>query len=107
MGVQGFVGIVALAPFQVFAQDTAAFQNLLIERFRLRLNHETKSVPVYELTVAKGGANLKKSDATPDRRGLRNGYRARQTPIQSDLGPRGRNRGTTSWIRGTFIERSG
>lgn len=33
-------------------------QQLLAERFKLALHHETKAVPVYELTVAKGGPKL-------------------------------------------------
>jgi uncharacterized protein (TIGR03435 family) len=41
-------------------------QNLLIERFNLVLHHETKILPLYELTVAKSGPKLKKSDGAPD-----------------------------------------
>jgi len=33
-------------------------QALLADRFKLKLHHEDKEVPVYELTVAKGGAKL-------------------------------------------------
>jgi uncharacterized protein (TIGR03435 family) len=36
-------------------------QNLLAERFKLTLHHETKDFPLYELTVAKGGPKLKVS----------------------------------------------
>jgi uncharacterized protein (TIGR03435 family) len=34
-------------------------QNLLAERFRLQVHHETRVLPVYELTVAKNGPKLK------------------------------------------------
>ena len=34
-------------------------QNLLAERFRLQVHHETRVTPVYELTVAKDGPKLK------------------------------------------------
>jgi uncharacterized protein (TIGR03435 family) len=34
-------------------------QNLLAERFRMQVHHETQSQPVYELTVAKNGPKLK------------------------------------------------
>jgi uncharacterized protein (TIGR03435 family) len=37
-------------------------QNLLAERFKLTLHHETKELPVYELIVAKGGLKLKESE---------------------------------------------
>ncbi len=37
-------------------------QNLLAERFQLKLHRETKEAPVYALIVAKGGPKLKKSE---------------------------------------------
>ena len=39
-------------------------QNLLAERFHLRLHHETKARPGYELVVASGGPKLKEWDPT-------------------------------------------
>ena len=42
-------------------------QNLLAERFKLALHHETKELPMYALVVGKGGPKLKESvddDAT-------------------------------------------
>ena len=42
-------------------------QNLLAERFKLTLHHETKELPMYALVVGKGGPKLKESvedDAT-------------------------------------------
>jgi uncharacterized protein (TIGR03435 family) len=42
-------------------------QNLLAERFKLALHHETKELPMYALVVGKGGSKLKASvddDAT-------------------------------------------
>src|SRR5262249_50325998 len=36
-------------------------QQLLEERFKLRLHRDTKTVPVYALTVAKGGPKMKAS----------------------------------------------
>lgn len=41
-------------------------QDLLGERFQLRLHHETRELPVYALVVGKNGAKLKVSD--PDAR---------------------------------------
>ena len=40
-------------------------QNLLAERFKLVLHRETKEVPVYELTVAKGGSKLQHPEDVP------------------------------------------
>lgn len=34
-------------------------QKLLAERFKLKLHHDTKDLPVYDLVVAKGGPKLK------------------------------------------------
>lgn len=36
-------------------------QDLLAERFNLRLHHTTKDFPVYELTIAKGGLKLREN----------------------------------------------
>jgi uncharacterized protein (TIGR03435 family) len=43
-----------------------AFRSLLINRFKLRLRHETKELPVYELVLAKNGPKIAK-DETADR----------------------------------------
>jgi uncharacterized protein (TIGR03435 family) len=39
-------------------------QNLLVERFKLILHHETKDLPVYDLVIGKGRLKLKKSGET-------------------------------------------
>jgi uncharacterized protein (TIGR03435 family) len=39
---------------------------LLADRFRFKFHHETRTMPIYSLVVAKGGAKLKKAD--PDER---------------------------------------
>lgn len=46
------------------------FQALLEDRFKLKVHRETKEGPVYELTVAKGGAKLQ------DAKDLKDGERA-------------------------------
>ena len=43
-----------------------AFRSLLINRFKLRVKHETKMLPVYELVLAKNGPKITK-DETADR----------------------------------------
>ena len=40
-------------------------QSLLEERFGLKLHHDTKDLPLYELTVGKGGAKIKESMEDP------------------------------------------
>jgi uncharacterized protein (TIGR03435 family) len=47
-------------------------QNLLIERFKLALHHETRQFLVYELTVGKSGSKLKPA-VDPDARPLKPG----------------------------------
>ena len=47
-------------------QSSVMLQNLLAERFGVKLHHESKDLPRYELTVAKGGPKLKASAAEPD-----------------------------------------
>jgi uncharacterized protein (TIGR03435 family) len=58
-----------------FEQRRTMFQSILAERFKLVVHHETREMPVYVLTVAKGGPKFKETapdDAaatTPRRRG--------------------------------------
>jgi|SRR5580692_2615285 uncharacterized protein (TIGR03435 family) len=59
------------------AQVDGMLQNLLIERFKLALHHTTKDGPVYELTVAKGGAKLKESSLKESSGGAAPGGRGR------------------------------
>lgn len=59
-----------------FEQRRAMFQTILTERFKLVVHHETRELPMYILTVAKGGPKLKDSgpddpaSTAPRRRGL-------------------------------------
>jgi uncharacterized protein (TIGR03435 family) len=41
-------------------------QNLLAERFKVKLHRETKEIPIYELVVAKNGPKLKESAPDPE-----------------------------------------
>jgi uncharacterized protein (TIGR03435 family) len=40
-------------------------RKLLAERFGLRIRNETKTVPIYAIAIAKGGANLERADIGP------------------------------------------
>jgi len=58
--------IIAKVPGGATKEDVQVmWQNLLKERFGLKLHHETKEMPMYALVVAKGGSKLKESDPTP------------------------------------------
>lgn len=46
-------------------QVLVMWQNLLAERFQLKLHRETKEVPIYEITVGKNGPKLKESEPDP------------------------------------------
>ena len=46
-------------------QRNTLLQSLLADRFHLKLHHETKVLPMYDLVVAKGGPKLKPAP-TPD-----------------------------------------
>jgi len=41
------------------------WQNLLADRFGLKVHRETREIPIYEVTVAKNGPKLKESDPEP------------------------------------------
>lgn len=50
----------AEGPASVEMMSGPMMQALLEDRFKLKIHHETREVPVYELTVAKGRAKLPK-----------------------------------------------
>ncbi len=51
--------IVKVPPGTTGDQFQVMLQNLLAERFRLKVHHESREFPAYDLTVAKGGPKLK------------------------------------------------
>jgi bla regulator protein BlaR1 len=50
-----------LRPFQL----QTMLQKLLAERFNLRLNHESREMPVYNLVVAESGSKLTRTPSSP------------------------------------------
>ena len=56
--------VVKIPPGTTKEQFQRMFQNLLAERFKLVIHHETKVLPVYELVVAPNGPKLKASVET-------------------------------------------
>jgi uncharacterized protein (TIGR03435 family) len=53
-----------MPPTTTKEQFQSMLRNLLAERFHLRVHHETRNFPGYDLVVAKGGPKLK--EVTPD-----------------------------------------
>ncbi len=45
-----------------WAQRRVMLQELLADRFQLKTHHETKDLPIYSLTIAKGGFKLQPAD---------------------------------------------
>jgi uncharacterized protein (TIGR03435 family) len=79
-------------------------QNLLVERFKMAVHHETKEMQTYELTVGKNGPKLK-APAQPDGPGL--GLQPPPGPISPPAGYTGpviltRKNETTEWLA-TFL----
>jgi len=54
-----------IAPGTTEAQFKIMLQNLLAERFKVTLHHDSKEMPIYALTVAKGGVKMKESEDLP------------------------------------------
>jgi len=53
-------------PFEEQANQVRLMvQALLADRFKLKVSHETKDLPVYTLVVAKGGSKLKPTEVPP------------------------------------------
>ena len=50
------------APIRMFA-NMSLLQPVLADRFQLRVRHETRSMPVYSLVVAKSGPKLKAAES--------------------------------------------
>src|SRR6266566_2862744 len=65
----GFDELQKLGPDQRILQSKHMLQELLADRFKVMLHHETKEVPAYVLVIAKDGAKLqeaKPGDTYPD-----------------------------------------
>jgi uncharacterized protein (TIGR03435 family) len=64
---QDFYAIAATLPTGTTREQfQKMLQNLLIERFQIKLHHETRNFPGYELVVAPGGPKLKVTTQDPN-----------------------------------------
>jgi uncharacterized protein (TIGR03435 family) len=50
-----------MPPTTTMEQFRIMLQNLLVERFKLAIHHDVKELPIYSLSVAKGGIKMKES----------------------------------------------
>ena len=55
---------------QQWGQVMLMLQSLLADRFKLRVNHETKALPVYALVLAKNGPKFAEDESDPDMGGI-------------------------------------
>jgi uncharacterized protein (TIGR03435 family) len=67
-------------------QRSAMLQLLLADRFQLKVHHETKDLPIYSLTIAKGGFKFKPADPN-------------NTYANGHKGPDGVSHGGSMWMR--------
>jgi uncharacterized protein (TIGR03435 family) len=70
-----------LPPKEQARQRQLMLQSLLADRFNLKVHHETKVLPVYELVVAKGGSKMKKSQAAETNTNSIGGLKAKGMPM--------------------------
>jgi uncharacterized protein (TIGR03435 family) len=67
MDADAAVALEKLPTMERWKQSQLMLQALLADRFALKVHHETKDLPIYELTVAKGGCKMKQT--APDSSG--------------------------------------
>jgi uncharacterized protein (TIGR03435 family) len=89
-----------LSPQTTRQQFQQMLQNLLIERFKIRLHHETRVFPGYELVIAPGGPKLKAS-AEPDAPDSDKGISGKLDTNGFLVLPPGRGSGVNT-VRGAF-----
>jgi uncharacterized protein (TIGR03435 family) len=59
LDTERFDVVATLAPGTTKEQVAIMLQNLLADRFKVTLHHETKELPVYDLVIGKNGSKLK------------------------------------------------
>jgi uncharacterized protein (TIGR03435 family) len=78
-----------IAPGATEAQFKLMLQNLLAERFGMKLHHETKDLPVFALVVGKNGPKMTESKPDPERDAILKGLADGGPPPAPGRGGRG------------------
>jgi uncharacterized protein (TIGR03435 family) len=65
LGTERYDIVAKVAPGATKQQSRIMMRNLLVERFQLKFHREMKDLPVYELSVGKGGPKMKPSETQP------------------------------------------
>jgi uncharacterized protein (TIGR03435 family) len=66
INMEAYCIVAKIPPNTTQDQFKEMLQNLLAERFHLTIHHETKTLPVYVLSVAPDGPKLKRASADPN-----------------------------------------
>jgi uncharacterized protein (TIGR03435 family) len=70
-----FAGLKTLPPAEAWEANKRRMQQILVDRFKLKLHYEQRELPAYALVVAKGGTKLKETDANAQKdKNTRSGY---------------------------------
>jgi uncharacterized protein (TIGR03435 family) len=97
-------------------QRLVMLQNLLAERFRVKVHRESNEMPVYELVIAKRGVKLKattpdESALPPFQQGPLHLWRSEDGVLMTSLGERGTMQGLANRLSGyvdrPILERTG
>ncbi len=62
MDAETMAALKAMPKEQADEQRRLMMQAMLADRFKLKVHHETKELPIYSLVIAKGGFKLKDAD---------------------------------------------
>lgn len=63
MDAETAAALAKLPAMEQWRQSQLMLQALLADRFALKVHHEAKDLPIYDLTVAKGGSKMKQTAA--------------------------------------------
>jgi uncharacterized protein (TIGR03435 family) len=63
MDAETAAALAKLPAMEQWKQSQLMLQALLADRFALKVHHETKDLPIYVLTIAKGGCRMKQTAA--------------------------------------------
>lgn len=88
-----------LSPEEIWKQQQILLQAMLADRCQLKMRHEVKVLPVYDLVIARGG--LKMKEAAPDEKAL---TYFKSYAMYNDAGQSGGSTMTMTTHAGTALE---